>query len=69
MIEQGEDDSSQAVHHLTCPTSCARARLVPSFAQALHDVSAISLRRAIRELPYGESLAGEFLKAREHSTK
>ena len=36
---------------------------VAALAQALSDIGAISLRRAIRETDYGESLAGEFLKA------
>ena len=36
---------------------------VASLAQSITDISAIALRRAIRETDYGEYLAGEFLKA------
>ena len=36
---------------------------VAALAQALTDLNAISLRRSIRETDYGESLAGDFLRA------
>ena len=35
---------------------------VAALAQALSDVSAISMRRSIRETDYGDSIAGEFLR-------